>query len=73
MSNQTASTVFIFFIVLSAAIRLWLNFRQATHVRANRGAVPAEFAAGITLEEHQKNVERWRAIEQAKTGLAGGG
>lgn len=54
MSNQTASTVFIFFIVLSATIRLWLNFRQAAHVRANRGAVPVEFAGGITLEEHQK-------------------
>lgn len=54
MSNQTASTVFIFFIVLSAAIRLWLNFRQAAHVSANRSSVPTEFTAGITLEEHQK-------------------
>ena len=35
-------------------MRLWLAARQIRHVRAHRGAVPAEFAASIPLGAHQK-------------------
>ncbi|MDP5241301.1 M48 family metallopeptidase [Uliginosibacterium sp. 31-16] len=54
MTASTLSLAFIFFIVLSTAIRLWLNFRQVAHVQAHRAAVPAEFAARIELAAHQK-------------------
>jgi STE24 endopeptidase len=54
MTAQALSFAFLFFIALSTAIRLWLNIRQVAHVRAHRGAVPAEFAASIDLAAHQK-------------------
>jgi STE24 endopeptidase len=54
MTPQTVSIALVFFIALYAALRLSLNFRQAAHVRAHRGAVPAEFAATIELAAHQK-------------------
>ncbi|GAB2905091.1 M48 family metallopeptidase [Uliginosibacterium flavum] len=54
MNSQTLSIAFVFFLVLSTVIRLWLSIRQAAHVRTHRGAVPAEFAASIDLAAHQK-------------------
>ncbi len=54
MTASTLSLAFVFFIVLSTAIRLWLNVRQVAHVQAHRASVPAEFAASIELAAHQK-------------------
>ena len=46
----------LFLAALAAATltRLWLARRQAAHVRAHRGAVPASFADAIPLSAHQK-------------------
>jgi STE24 endopeptidase len=46
----------IFLAVLAAATatRLWLALRQMRHVGAHRAAVPANFAASIPLDAHQK-------------------
>jgi len=46
----------LFLAALAAATltRLWLARRQAAHVRAHRGAVPASFADSIPLPAHQK-------------------
>ncbi len=46
--------LFIFAVVITAGVQLWLSLRQAQHVGDHRSVVPAEFADKITLEEHQK-------------------
>ncbi len=45
---------FLAALAASTAARLWLAARQARHVRAHRGAVPASFAGAIELAAHQK-------------------
>lgn len=46
--------VFLVLLALSLALRVWLASRHIRHIRAHRAAVPAEFAADIALEAHQK-------------------
>ena len=47
---------FVFLILLGTmlGLRLWLAARHIAHIARYRAAVPAEFAAHITLEAHQK-------------------
>lgn len=45
---------FLAALAAATATRLWLAARHLRHVRAHRGAVPAEFAAAVTLAAHQK-------------------
>ena len=49
-----ATAVFLFALAATVLLRLWLGLRHARHVLAHRAQVPAEFAADITLEQHQK-------------------
>lgn len=58
---HTFTIIFLIMVVLTTAVQLWLSLRQAKHVAQNRGAVPAEFADKITLEEHQKAADYTRA------------
>lgn len=54
---MTAAYITVFFLValvLSTALRLWLGVRHMRHVRACRGEVPAEFAAQVTLADHER-------------------
>ncbi len=46
--------VFVFFLFLTTAIKLWLSYRQLRHVVQHRDRVPPEFADRITLDDHQK-------------------
>ncbi|MFC3627637.1 M48 family metallopeptidase [Vogesella amnigena] len=41
-------------LLLNSWLRWWLAARHISHIRRHRGTVPAAFAAGITLEQHQK-------------------
>jgi STE24 endopeptidase len=50
----TLTTAFLIALALMVALRFWLATRQLAAVRAHRGAVPAAFAASITLAEHQR-------------------
>jgi STE24 endopeptidase len=53
----TASTfthIFLLFFASMLAFQWWLAWRQLTHVRAHRAAVPAEFADIVTIDAHQK-------------------
>jgi STE24 endopeptidase len=53
----TASTftfIFLAFFLAMLAFQWWLAWRQLTHVRAHRAAVPSEFTGIITLDAHQK-------------------
>jgi STE24 endopeptidase len=46
--------VFLAALALATATRLWLAARHLAYVRAHRHSVPAEFAAEVGLEAHQK-------------------
>ena len=58
--------VFLAALLLASATRLWLAWRQLTHVRAHRVQVPGSFAAEIDLAAHQKAAD----YTCAKTQLA---
>jgi STE24 endopeptidase len=51
---HTFGLIFLTALLLTVATRLWLAARHAGHVRANRNAVPAQFADVITLDAHQR-------------------
>lgn len=51
---QTFTLIFIFMVLATTGVQLWLSLRQARHVAQHRSAVPEEFADKVTLEEHQK-------------------
>jgi STE24 endopeptidase len=55
-------------ILLTTALRVWLTLRQITHVRKNRNAVPPNFAASISAEEHEKAADY--TIAKSHLGLA---
>lgn len=54
MYSLAFSILFVSFLLLTIALRFWLSFRQMRHVLRHRHAVPAEFAATISLAAHQK-------------------
>ena len=54
MYSSAFSILFVSFFVLTLALRFWLASRQLRHVGKHRSAVPGEFAAKISLEDHQK-------------------
>lgn len=51
---QVLTLLFLFAVVASTAVRLWLTRRQMQAVRHHREQVPAPFAATIALDEHRK-------------------
>ena len=57
-------TVFIAAATLWTGVSLWLSWRQAACVRAHRGAVPADFADSVSLEEHRKAADYTVARER---------
>lgn len=48
------SGVFAFLLIASLGLKLWLAGRNMRHVAQHRHAVPAPFAAHVSLAEHQK-------------------
>jgi len=54
MLSFSFSVLFVFFFLLTQALRYWLASRHIRHVQRHRGEVPAEFAAKIPLAAHQK-------------------
>ncbi|HEY9101888.1 M48 family metallopeptidase [Chitinimonas sp.] len=54
MTAHAFSLVFLFFLVFSTLLQLWLKTRHLNHVLAHRNAVPADFASQIELAAHQK-------------------
>ena len=51
---ETFSLLFIFALLLSLVIQLWLSNRQTAAIAKHRTDVPTAFAEHITLEQHQK-------------------
>ncbi|WP_028454432.1 M48 family metallopeptidase [Chitinilyticum litopenaei] len=54
MTAHQFTGLFLFALVASVLVQLWLALRHANHVRRHRAAVPAEFAEAISLESHQR-------------------
>ncbi len=48
------TAAFLVLLAISLGVRLWLAGRHIRHIAAHRASVPAEFAANISLEAHQK-------------------
>jgi len=69
MYSLAFSVLFVAFFVFTLMLRFWLANRHIRHVGANRGAVPAEFAASITLTAHQKAADY--TVAKTKLGLFG--
>jgi STE24 endopeptidase len=46
--------LFVFFLFAMVATKVWLAWRQIRHVAAHAAAVPAQFAARVSLAAHRK-------------------
>ncbi len=46
--------LFVVFLILMVGVKLWLAARQARHVSAHAGTVPAQFAERVSLDSHRK-------------------
>jgi len=57
--------IFIFALLATTAIRLWLAQRHLRHILLHRNAVPLDFAQQISLESHRKAAD----YSSAKTRL----
>lgn len=51
---QTFSLIFVFALLLSTGLQLWLARRHVRHIEAHRAVVPPTFADAIALPAHQK-------------------
>ncbi len=49
--------LFLFFVVASVTVRLWLSQRQFNHIQAHKNRVPGAFSDKISLQDHQKAAE----------------
>jgi STE24 endopeptidase len=65
---NTFTAAFLAALAAATLTRLWLAQRQASHVRANRGAVPATFAEAIPLAAHQKAADY--TVAKVRLGMA---
>ena len=54
MSSSFLSLLFAAALLASLGTQLWLATRQMKHVALHRGAVPAAFAATVSLQAHQR-------------------
>lgn len=51
---QTFTWIFLFALISSTLVQMWLSIRNTKHVLKHRSSVPEEFADKVTLKEHQK-------------------
>ena len=56
--------LFLLFLLLSTAVRSWLNQRQRQAVLSHRDEVPAEFAGQVDLAAHQKAADYTLALNR---------
>src|SRR5689334_5775454 len=54
MDSFAFSLLFVGFLLLTLALRFWLDVRQIRHVQAHRNLVPTQFSQSLTLAAHQK-------------------
>ncbi|MBL8429323.1 MAG: M48 family metallopeptidase [Dechloromonas sp.] len=61
--------IFLLFLGLTVATRLWLKLRHIRFVGANRSRVPADFAERIALPAHQKAADY--TVDRSKAAILG--
>jgi STE24 endopeptidase len=66
--TENFTLLFLAAFTLTLVTRLWLKLRQIRHVGAHRAAVPAEFAARITLASHQKAADY--TVDRCQTAIS---
>lgn len=54
MTSYQFTLLFLAALLLSTALRIWLDLRHMRHVLAHRAAVPGDFAGRIELADHRK-------------------
>ena len=54
MTASIFTAIFLFALLVSAGMRLWLSLRQAKYVARHRDRVPAAFAGSIALTDHRR-------------------
>ena len=64
-SAALLGNAFLFALMLTLSIKLWLIWRQIHHVATHRGQVPAAFAERIPLIDHQKAADYTLAKSRA--------
>jgi STE24 endopeptidase len=69
MSSLAFSLLFVTFFMLTLVLRFWLASRHIRHIANNRAAVPADFAASVSLSAHQKAADY--TIAKTRFGLLG--
>ncbi len=57
-------TAFVIATLAWAVLALYLSLRQTAHVDRNRDTVPADFATGVSLDEHRKAADYTLARER---------
>lgn len=67
MSAIEITYSFIFFLIASYVLQVWLSRRHIQHILAHRSEVPSAFADKISLEAHQKAADY--TITRNKFGL----
>ncbi len=67
MTASDIQTSFIFLLIASYTLQLWLSRRHIKHIQAHRAAVPAAFADKISLEAHQKAADY--TVTRSKFGI----
>src|SRR5437868_10543084 len=58
------ATLFVLLLLVSTALRSWLNQRQIAAVGAHRNRVPDAFATQVDLDSHQKAADYTVALAQ---------
>jgi len=66
MTSQLFTLIFLFALIASTFLHVWLARRHLQYIAAHRSAVPPEFAERIDLQAHQKAAD----YNLAKTRLA---
>jgi STE24 endopeptidase len=67
--------LFVVFLLLMVALKLWLALRQVHHVASHAGRVPEQFAERVTIDAHRKaaayTIARQR-LGMVETGVGAG-
>ena len=68
MTPQLFTLIFLFALITSTALHVWLARRHLRHIAAHRNAVPPEFVERIELQAHQKAADY--NLAKTRLGLA---
>ncbi|MFA7269025.1 MAG: M48 family metallopeptidase [Sterolibacterium sp.] len=68
MTHQLFTLIFLFGLIASTSLHVWLALRHLRHIALHRCSVPAEFSERIDLKAHQKAADY--NLAKTRLGLA---